>query len=63
MTVLFVQVVNDSQVLTYIVENFLNVMNTNPRTSTQVNIPLKQMPLYQMKVRRKSENNFINIGT
>ena len=41
MTVLFIQAVNDSQVLTYIVENFLNVMNTDPRTSTLVNIPLK----------------------
>ena len=43
-TVLFVQAVNDSQALTYIVENFLNVMNTNPSTSTLVDIPLKQMP-------------------
>ena len=50
MTVLLVQAVNESRALTYIVENFLNVMNTNPRTSTQVNNPLKQMPLYQIKV-------------
>ena len=44
MTVLLVQAVSDSQALTYIIENFLNVMNTNSRTSTLVNIPLKQIP-------------------
>ena len=46
MTVLFVQAVNDSRTLTYIVENFLNLRNTNSKTSTLVlvNIPLKQMP-------------------
>ena len=38
-----VHVNDDSQALTYIVENFLHVMNTNPRTSTLVNVPLKQM--------------------
>ena len=52
MTVLFVQAVNDSRTLTYIVENFLNLRNTNPKTSTLVfvNIPLKQMPFVKWKV-------------
>ena len=59
LTVLFVQAVNDSRILTYIVENFLNLRNTNPKTST-VNIHA----FYQMKSpSEKRENNFINIGT
>ena len=63
MTVLFLQAVNDSQALTYILENFLNVMNTNLRTGTQVNIPLKQMPLYiKWKSLPKRKNNLLILG-